>query len=217
MAEKIANIRFKQGDFVDLPVAVSGTSGEPRFCLDTSQFFISDGTQNVEITPNITNIVNGGGALYSQLTSTSGVLQDQIDTYSDHGSLSGLGDDDHLQYIPTDGSRGFTDTVSGVEPTQDNELTTKKYVDDEVATLSGTIISNTPFIEGGDVYFYDSTRSKNLGTALLPIEAGRNSANTTTQYLRSVGNVSMNLTGKPLPYDATLVGMTMSGARNDQT
>jgi hypothetical protein len=27
----------------------------------------------------------------------------------------------------------------------------------------------------------------------------------------------MNRGGKPLPYDATLVGMTMSGARNNQT
>jgi len=32
----------------------------------------------------------------------------------DHGSLLGLEDDDHIYYVPTDGSRGFTSTVSGV-------------------------------------------------------------------------------------------------------
>lgn len=217
MAIKFANVRFKQGNFVDLPVAVSGTSGEPRFCLDTGQFFISDGTQNIEITPNTTNIISGGGVLYSQLTSTSGVLQDQITTYSDHGNLAGIEDDDHLQYVPTDGRRGFTGTVSGITPTQDYDLTTKDYVDEEISTLSGTLSDSTPFIQDGDVYFYDSTRSKNLGTALLQIDAGRNSTNTTTQYLRTTGSVAMNRGGRPLPYDATLVGMTMSGAVNTQT
>ena len=47
----------------------------------------------------------------------------------DHGNITGLGDDDHTQYVPADGSRGFTATVSGVDPTQDYHLTTKGYVD----------------------------------------------------------------------------------------
>ena len=47
----------------------------------------------------------------------------------DHGSISGLGDDDHTQYILVDGSRGFTSTVSGVYPVLDSDLATKAYVD----------------------------------------------------------------------------------------
>jgi hypothetical protein len=48
---------------------------------------------------------------------------------SDHGSLTGLNDDDHPQYVLVDGSRGFTNTVSGVDPVQPYDLATKYYVD----------------------------------------------------------------------------------------
>jgi len=60
------------------------------------------------------------GAITSYLTS-SGVI--------DHGYLIGLSDDDHLQYVPRNGSRGFTSTVSGIDPTQNYHLATKSYVD----------------------------------------------------------------------------------------
>jgi hypothetical protein len=56
----------------------------------------------------------------------------------DHGALTGLGDDDHLQYVPTNASRGFTNTVSGIDPTQPYHLTTKSYVDTAVG-VSGAI------------------------------------------------------------------------------
>jgi len=56
----------------------------------------------------------------------------------DHGDLVGLEDDDHIYYVPTDGSRGFTSTVSGVTPVEDYELTTKQYVDDLIVSVSGT-------------------------------------------------------------------------------
>lgn len=94
MAAKNVKVRFRQGDLVDLPTASSGTSGEPRFCIDTGQLFVDDGVQNIEITPNATNISAGGGALYSELVSTSGILQDQIDTVSDSiiTTFSGLTD-----------------------------------------------------------------------------------------------------------------------------
>jgi hypothetical protein len=65
---------------------------------------------------------------------------DQISgSLADHGNLLGLADDDHLQYVPTTGDRGFTGTVSGIDPTQYYHLTTKWYVDNEIDTLSGTI------------------------------------------------------------------------------
>jgi hypothetical protein len=74
----------------------------------------------------------------TEMDATISGIQSSIIT--DHGGLTGLGDDDHTQYILVDGSRGFTSTVSGVSPIQDYDLATKKYVDDEIATLSGSIV-----------------------------------------------------------------------------
>ena len=56
--------------------------------------------------------------------------------FNDHGSLSGLGDDDHSQYILVSGLRAFTGTVSGITPTLDAHLATKKYVDDNAGGVS---------------------------------------------------------------------------------
>jgi hypothetical protein len=78
------------------------------------------------------NIMVGAGTvtvIYDDIGNTitvSGVELGSID----HGSLAGLGDDDHLQYVPTNADRGFTATVSGVYPTQDYHLATKEYVDE---------------------------------------------------------------------------------------
>ena len=74
-------------------------------------------------------------------------VDDEITTLSgsmvlDHGGLTGLGDDDHTQYILVDGSRGFTSTVSGVTPIQDYHLATKWYIDNELATISGGIVQD---------------------------------------------------------------------------
>jgi len=47
----------------------------------------------------------------------------------DHGSIAGLSDDDHPQYMKADGTRAFTGAVAGVSPTSGNHLATKAYVD----------------------------------------------------------------------------------------
>jgi hypothetical protein len=59
---------------------------------------------------------------------------------TNHGDLSGLLADDHPQYILVDGTRGFTGVVSGITPTLSSHLTTKGYVDTNIAVLSATII-----------------------------------------------------------------------------
>jgi hypothetical protein len=56
----------------------------------------------------------------------------------DHGSLSGLGDDDHTQYSLVDGTRAYTGVVAyNAHPSFNNDLqlVDKKYVDDVAATL----------------------------------------------------------------------------------
>lgn len=55
---------------------------------------------------------------------------------TDHGALTGLGDDDHTQYLLADGSRNVTAVMSysaSITPTADADIPDKKYVDDTVA------------------------------------------------------------------------------------
>jgi len=104
---------------------------------DHTQYTLTTGARG------FTGTVSGIDPTESYHLTTRWYVDDQISTLSgsivlDHGSLSGLEDDDHTQYVPTDGSRGFTNTVSGVYPVSDYDLTTKEYVDDQFSTLSGT-------------------------------------------------------------------------------
>jgi hypothetical protein len=84
---------------------------------------------------------------------TKQYVDDEISALSsgivlNHGALTGLDQDDHLQYVPTDASRGFTSSVSGINPTQSYHLTTKYYVDDLVSTASGAIVAQIPSLTG---------------------------------------------------------------------
>jgi len=89
-------------------------------------------------------VISGVDPTQDYHLTTKWFVDNEIDTLSgtipyEHDQLIGLGDDDHLQYVPRTGIRGFTGTVSGIDPTQPYHLTTRWYVDDEIATLSGTI------------------------------------------------------------------------------
>jgi hypothetical protein len=76
----------------------------------------------------------------AEITTISGDIVAQIIT--DHGALSGLGDDDHTQYSLADGTRAFTGVVGGVTPTADAHLTTKQYVDGAIATATGSLTTD---------------------------------------------------------------------------
>jgi len=59
--------------------------------------------------------------------SSAGVLSSST---VDHGTeVTGLSDDDHTQYILSNGTRAFTGTVEGITPTSTAHLVTKGYVD----------------------------------------------------------------------------------------
>lgn len=68
---------------------------------------------------------------------------------ADHGALSGLGDDDHPQYLLADGSRALVgdldadgNTIENLpDPVSDQQAATKKYVDDEIAGVGAGGIS----------------------------------------------------------------------------
>ena len=101
-------------------------------------------------------------------------LSKKVTVITDHGDLTGLGNDDHIQYILVDGSRGFTSTVSGVDPVSGYDLTTKSYVDDEIATVSGG--------EAGPPGFglFASARVSAAGTALDSVNLSVNKSATGT-------------------------------------
>ena len=109
----------------------------------------------LEDTPNT---YSGSEDKYLRVT-TTGVIFDTVD----HGELDGLSDDDHLQYVPRDGSRGFTSTVSGVYPTESYHLTTKQYLDDEIATLSGILTEADNYVKLID-YSEDDTTTTTTST-----------------------------------------------------
>jgi len=112
---------------------------------DHPQYALIDGTRD------FTSTVGGVDPISSSDFTTKNYVDTALATLSgsltndmitDHGDLTGLGDDDHTQYVPTDGSRGFTNTVSGVDPVLDSDLTTKHYVDQQVG--SGIKSGRTP-------------------------------------------------------------------------
>jgi hypothetical protein len=135
------------------------------------------------------------------ITTISGQLDD-------HSELNGLGNDDHLQYLRTDGTR----QLSGDWNYGSANISGTGSFFGNGATLSGVA-----YVDGDDVYFYDTTRDKDLGVAIIEVGCGRSSANTTNQYLRTFNGTPMNLAGIALPVDATLIGMSASGGSNTQT
>lgn len=96
-------------------------------CTDINHTFI--GLTDVPVT------YSGSEDRYLKVT-TSGVEFSELTTISGHAELSGLGNDDHTQYVLVDGSRGFTSTVSGVAPTEDYHLTNRDYV---ISIFDGSI------------------------------------------------------------------------------
>ena len=99
---------------------------------------------------------SGSENKYLRVT-TTGIVFDTVD----HGDLTGLEDDDHLQYVPRDGSRGFTSTVSGVAAVLPKDLVTF----DQLVTVSGGL-----------------TESDNLVTLITYVESDAVSTTTSTTY-----------------------------------
>ena len=71
----------------------------------------------------------------------------------DHGTLSGIDDDDHIYYVPTDGSRGFSSTVSGVDAIDPYHLVTYR----QLTTLSGNLQDQIDTSSSGVETFLDLT------------------------------------------------------------
>lgn len=74
----------------------------------------------------------------------------------DHGSLTGLNDDDHTLYIRTDGLRAFVGVVSGIYPTASSHLATKKYVDDQLAAFVASVFTSYSLAANGYAKFKEN-------------------------------------------------------------
>jgi len=109
-------------------------------------------------------------------TSHTGELADASDVITDHGNLSGLGDDDHTQYLLVDGTRAMTgaldtpevqnqdyneavDTRSAVSGTQDIDLSVSNWYEIEAdgnITITFSNVTSTPPGNSLVIYLEDS-------------------------------------------------------------
>jgi hypothetical protein len=62
-------VRFRRGNNASLP-AGGTVGGEPRFSVDTNQLYVDNGSVNVEVTPNATNVEAAGAVMKSQTATT---------------------------------------------------------------------------------------------------------------------------------------------------
>jgi len=99
-------------------------------------------------------------------------VDQEVDTLSgtipyEHDLLLGLLDDDHPQYVPRDGSRGFTSTVSGVNATENYHLITYEdminYLSGEYPTESGIVSASLTNFQ----YVVDLSSSQTTSTSYI--------------------------------------------------
>lgn len=97
---------------------------------DASSLHIHDGRYYTE-SEHISTSAGAGDAGKPIVLDAAGHIDASMlnDADIDHGSIGGLSDDDHTQYILVSGTRAFTGTVTGVTPTASGHLATKGYVD----------------------------------------------------------------------------------------
>jgi len=128
----------------------------------------------------------------------SGHLQSQIDNHA------------HNEYITTDGDRGFTSTVSGVDPTESYHLATKNYVDNntsEPSSKSWTIITSNYTASTGDNLLIDSSISGSF-TVILPSNPSQSDEISFIDMTGSCGTYPVTISGNgrvimsPGPYVA---------------
>jgi len=130
-----------------------------------------------------------------------------------HAVLQGLDHDDHKQYVLTVGDNRV---VIDADTPQDGD--TLQYDSTANIWVNGPTAESITKIDpaSGDIYYHDPTRSKNLGLAIIQTDGSRNQRRTTNLYLRGEGNTPSNLNGFVLPYNATLIGISMSSDANTQ-
>lgn len=121
-------------------ILVSKGTNAPTWSTYTMPAIITTGDMlYASSTTAITALAKGANSTVLTVNSSGNIVwatQASLGAAVDHGTLIGLGDDDHVQYIKADGTRAFTGAVVGVDPTLPTHLATKNYVDSRVDSLA---------------------------------------------------------------------------------
>lgn len=96
-----------------------------------------------------------------------------IEFKDDQKAIFGTGDDSSIFWDGTLNGLRVTTTLSGVMPTQDYHLATKGYVDDEIITLSGAIIT-------GDMSVIQASRTTSFNITTSYVDVPLNSTDVET-------------------------------------
>lgn len=158
---------------------------------------------------------------WNQIDKTLSDLNDI--TAKSHTSLTDKGSNTHVQidtHLTT--TSGNPHNVLATEITDfDTEVSNNSSVIANTSKVSagGSVTTHTDVtISGGEFFIIDSTRgNKQLSSYIVNETQGRNSSNTTNQYLRMVNGVPSNISGFVLPFNTTLVGISMAGRDNNET
>ncbi len=138
------------------------------------------------------------------------VSRTEIST-SDHGVLTGLGDDDHTQYMMADGSRDLTDIISydgDKSFASDHEIISKKYADDLILASTITGIYRNAIINGNMEIAQRGTSFPAIADHIFPVDrfeyrkgGGIASVHTGTQDI----DVPNSLSQHSLKLDCTII------------
>ena len=107
---------------------------------DHYQYILHNGTRNFSSTASYTT--HPTFTIDTQIVDKKYVDDIVGGLTTDHGSLTGLSDDDHTQYSLTNGNRDYSAIVSynaAKTFTTDNQIISKKYVDDTVVKDHGNL------------------------------------------------------------------------------
>lgn len=143
-----------------------------------------------------------------------------------HDSLTGLGDDDHTHYTLANGTRDFTGIVSYDSSktfSSDAQIVDKKYVDDEIDTLEGTLSTVATTGDHGDLTGRDdddhTLYSKADGTRAFTGTVGGVTPTTST-HLTTKGYVDgevSNVSGDLATLSGSLSTAAFTGDHGDLT
>lgn len=98
--------RYKQGTFGSIPAPTTDDVGTFYWATDQATTYYCDGATWQRVLPDVVKV--HGNEVHSSAFLTSADVSD----ITDHGLLSGRGDDDHTQYALASGTRAFTGEVS---------------------------------------------------------------------------------------------------------
>lgn len=135
-------------------------------------------------------------------TQTMYVALTENGSVTDHGSLSGLPDDDHPQYTLLTGDEN-RNAVTGTFDFSDGYLIAPNYN----AAPTTSVIGGALSVVNGVLYAYDETRTKWLSVDRKMIWAGRDAANASNIYLRTVDGIATSTTGYRALRNGTITGM----------